>query len=74
VAGVRAAGRGWDRVRGEAVAASRQHLFRACRFLALEQDRLVELTWVSDERSRDQHDEAWPVVLARLDEQIARSG
>jgi uncharacterized protein YndB with AHSA1/START domain len=74
------------------------------RFLRLETDRLVELTWVTgpdgtkgaetivtvrletkdsgsrlqlthsrflDEASRDQHKEAWPQVLAQLDQRLA---
>ena len=74
------------------------------RFLKLEPDRLVELTWVtgkggtegaetvvtvelvprergtqlkvvhagfSDKQSRDKHEQAWPLVLAQLDERMA---
>jgi uncharacterized protein YndB with AHSA1/START domain len=74
------------------------------RFLRLERNRLIELTWItgeggtkgaetvvtvelsadgdgarlqlthagfSDEPSRDQHREAWPLVLAQLDERLS---
>ena len=74
------------------------------RFLRIEQDRLIELTWLTgaggtkgaetvvtvefvpdgtgirlrlthsgflDQESRDQHEQAWPMVLAQLDERMA---
>src|SRR5258708_3435269 len=74
------------------------------RFLRIERDRLIELTWLTgaggtkgaetvvtveltpegtgtrlrlthagflDQESRDQHEQAWPAVLAQLDERIS---